>query len=209
MAYIYKIINQTNGKIYIGKTLKTIQERWKKHCNDFKKERCDKRPLYDAMKKYGIENFTVEQVEECSPEIVNEREIYWIEQYGSFKYGYNATIGGEGKQYFDYDLIYSLYKEGKNQKEIATIIGCSTDTVRCALENSGVSKEERIHRRQESFGIPIAMLDKNTGEILKVFPSAGEAGRYLKKNVGDAHIIAVCKGKRKTAYGYSWKYLKK
>lgn len=53
------------------------------------------------------------------------------------------------------------------------------------------------------------MLDKNTDKILKVFPSAGEAGRYLKKKVGDAHIIAVCKGKRKTAYGYRWKYLNK
>lgn len=209
MAYIYKITNQINGKIYIGKTLKTIPERWKEHCLDYKRERCEKRPLYDAMNKYGVENFIIEEIEECSPDILNDRETYWIEQYGSFKNGYNATKGGDGKRYIDYDLIYSLYKEGKNQKEIAAIVNCSTDTVRYALENSGVSKKERIRRGQESSGIPIAMLDKNTGEILKVFPSAGEAGRYLKKNVGDAHIIAVCKGKRKTAYGYSWKYLNK
>lgn len=209
MAYIYKIINQINGKIYIGKTLKTIPERWKEHCRDYKRERCEKRPLYDAMNKYGIENFTIEEVEECSPNILNDKEIYWIEQCGSFKYGYNATKGGDGKHYIDYDLIYSLYKEGKNQKEIATIINCSTDTVKYVLENNGISKEERIRRSKESSTIPIAMLDKNTNEILKVFSSASEAGRYLKKNVGHAHIIAVCKGKRKTAYGYGWKYLNK
>lgn len=209
MAYIYKITNQINGKIYIGKTLKTIPERWKEHCRDYKRERCEKRPLYDAMNKYGIENFIIEEVEECSPDILNNREVYWIEQYGSFKYGYNATKGGDGKHYIDYDLIYSLYKEGKNQKEIVAIVNCSTDTVRYVLENNGIPKEERIRRSKESHSIPIAMLDKNTNEILKVFPSAGEAGRYLKKNVGNAHIIAVCKGKRKTAYGYSWKYLNK
>lgn len=209
MAYIYKITNQINGKIYIGKTLNTIQERWREHRNDYKRERCEKRLLYDAMKKYGVENFTIEQVEECSPEMVNEREKYWIEQYGSFKYGYNATIGGDGKQYIDYDLIYSLYEEGKNQKEIAIILNCSTDTVRQVLDNNGVSKEERAYRGKKNLTIPIAMLDKNTHDILKVFSSIREVDRYLKKDSGHAHIIAVCKGKRKTAYGYSWKYLNK
>jgi hypothetical protein len=53
--------------------------------------------LYDAINKYGSENFSIEEVEECSPEVLNDREVYWIEQYGSFKNGYNATRGGEGK----------------------------------------------------------------------------------------------------------------
>lgn len=186
--------------------MKTIQERWKEHCNDYKKDRCDKRPLYDAMKKYGVKNFIIEQVEECSPEIVNEREIYWIEQYGSFKYGYNATIGGDGKQYFDYDLIYSLYKEGKNQKEIATIIGCSTDTVRCALENSGVSKEERYcqGRKLNRNGKSVAKIDPITNEIIKIYPSISEAER---QNGNSKHIGHVCRGQRKSCKGYFWKFI--
>lgn len=44
----------------VGKTTTSIEERWKEHCNDCKKERCEKRPLYDAMNKYGVENFIVE-----------------------------------------------------------------------------------------------------------------------------------------------------
>ena len=70
---------------------------------DFKKERCEKRPLYNAMNKYGPENFSIEQIEECNSDIVNEQEIYWIEFYGSFKNGYNATFGGDGKHYADYE----------------------------------------------------------------------------------------------------------
>ena len=31
MAYIYKITNKLNGKIYIGQTSRTVQERWKEH----------------------------------------------------------------------------------------------------------------------------------------------------------------------------------
>lgn len=54
------------------------------------------------MKKYGVENFQVETLEECLNEQASERECYWIEQLQSFKYGYNATKGGDGKSYIDY-----------------------------------------------------------------------------------------------------------
>jgi hypothetical protein len=70
------------------------------------------------MNKYGIESFKVETIEQCSETIVNEREIYWIDKLDSFHNGYNATKGGEGTRYADYDLIYSLWQEGKLLKEI-------------------------------------------------------------------------------------------
>lgn len=42
------------------------------------------------MRKYGIEHFHIELIEETDdPE---EREIYWIEQKRSFKNGYNAAM---------------------------------------------------------------------------------------------------------------------
>ena len=101
MAYIYQIQNDINGKIYIGKTEFSIEKRWKEHCRDYKKESEEKRPLYLAMNKYGIEHFHISLLEETdNPE---ERECYWIEKLGSFKYGYNATIGGDGRKYLDYD----------------------------------------------------------------------------------------------------------
>lgn len=206
MAYIYKITNQINGKVYIGKTLNTIQERWRKHCSDYKKERCEKRPLYRAINKYGVENFTIEQVEECSPEVASEREKYWIEQYGSFKYGYNATVGGDGKQYIDYDLIYSLYKEGKNLVEISKILNCSKRTVSKALNNFNVPHEERVKQARYYYRKPVLMLDQKTDEILKIFSSIKEVELFLNKSRSGQHIAEVCKGKRKTAYGYKWRF---
>ena len=103
MAYIYQITNQVNGKIYVGKTEFSIEKRFKEHCDDAYREAKEKRPLYAAMRKYGIENFHIELLEETdNPE---ERETYWIEQKQSFKNGYNATMGGDGRRYIDYDLV--------------------------------------------------------------------------------------------------------
>ena len=206
MAYIYKITNQINGKVYIGKTLSSIEERWKEHCKDYKREYCEKRPLYRAISKYGIENFIIEQVEECPPEIVNEREKYWIERYESFKYGYNATIGGDGKQYLDYDLVYSLYKEGKNLTEISKILKCDTHSVTKILNNFNISHEERVKRAVSQNRIPVFMIDKNTDEILNSFAGLQEAENFLGKIRSKQHIAEVCRGKRKTAYGYKWKF---
>lgn len=76
MAYIYKITNLTNGKSYVGKTLSTIDERWNEHCRSVRRKRCEKRPLYSAMNKYGINNFKIEQIEECNDDIANEREKF-------------------------------------------------------------------------------------------------------------------------------------
>ena len=96
-GYIYKITNKNNNKVYIGKTLHSIEKRFKEHCQDAFREKKEKRPLYTAMRKYGIESFSIEIIEETSIEKLSEKEIYWIEIYDSYHNGYNATRGGDGK----------------------------------------------------------------------------------------------------------------
>lgn len=49
------------------------------------------------------------------------------------------------------------------------------------------------------------MIDKDTNEIIRVFDSITEACNFLEVD-GSGHIVAVCKGKRKMAYGYIWSY---
>ena len=83
------------------------------------------------MRKYGIEHFHIELVEET--EVPEEREIFWIEYFGSFKNGYNATLGGDGKKYIDYDLVVASYLELKNMKETATKLNISVESVRNIL----------------------------------------------------------------------------
>ena len=213
MAYIYKVTNKLNGKIYIGKTLSSIEARWKQHCRDSKKESKEKRPLYTAIRKYGEENFSVEQVEECSDSMVNERETYWIEWYGSFKYGYNATLGGDGKHYLDYDLICEVYNQTQNMKETAQICGCHPDSVNNILMERKIQKtttQEIIRKRDSKMINQYDLADS----YLRTFLSLNDAARYLKEmNLANgaeqgiaSHIRDVALGRRKSAYKFHWKF---
>ena len=154
------------------------------------------------MRKYGIEHFYIELLEETDkPE---EREIYWIEKKQSFKNGYNATIGGDGKRYLDYDLIIATYDEVKSISETAVICNCSIDSVSNILNiyhiDKLTSEEVNIQKR----GNVINQYDIN-GNFIQSFPSIKAAARYLNKK-GISHISDACKGKRNTAYEYKWKY---
>lgn len=96
---IYKITNLVNGKIYVGKTALTLEERFSAHWNDAKSNHTNQ-ILHHAMRKYGIENFIIELIEECNLDVINEREMYWIKtldsRWGYSNKGYNMTDGGEG-----------------------------------------------------------------------------------------------------------------
>ena len=208
MGYIYKISNDINDKVYIGKTLASISDRWKEHLSDMDKRKNEKRPLYSAMRKYGTSHFYIEEIEQCSNDIINERECYWINFYDSYKNGYNATKGGEGKAYADVESIITLWEQGKNIKEIHDITGHDGETIKNHLNDYGITAEQRQERGHGYQRKAVAMLDKNTGEVLKIFDMLSDTEVFLQKSGGRRHVYEVCSGQRKSAYGYKWKYVK-
>lgn len=207
MAYIYKITNKTNQKSYIGKTTRTPQERFEEHRKEAKRERAKDRPFYKAINKYGMDNFTLETIEECSDEIASEREQFWIQAYATFKYGYNATIGGDGKPYIDYNLVVALYKQFKNQKKVAEIMDIHVDSVHKILDKMEIIKKHDYSINTIIHGKAVKQIDKNTNEIIRVYDSTRLAEKALGIKNSNTHIGEVCRGKRKTAYGYKWEYV--
>lgn len=100
-GYIYKIICLTTGKLYIGQTLRTIKKRWKRHIRDAKKG--SEHKFHRAIRKYGEENFTVEELLAVSAPTKKELkaqldslEIEYISRFNTREKGYNSTDGGEG-----------------------------------------------------------------------------------------------------------------
>lgn len=211
MAYIYQIINDINQKIYVGKTEFSIEKRFKEHCKDAFRERNEKRPLYLAMQKYGVEHFHIELIEET--DIPEEREIYWIEKLGSFKNGYNATMGGDGKKYIDYDLVIATYREIGVIKDVAKKLNISPDSVSFILHQNNEPINSCQDIQTKKYGKVVNMYSLK-GEYLQTFPSVGAAARYMVENnltgckhtTIKQHITEVCTGRRQTAAKYKWKF---
>lgn len=97
MVGIYKITNNINGKTYVGQS-NNIERRFAQHKSPNEQERAQSKPLYKAFKKYGIEHFSFEVIEECSIEELDNREIYWIKELNSLvsQNGYNISEGDGG-----------------------------------------------------------------------------------------------------------------
>jgi len=97
---IYCYENKVNGKKYIGKS-KDLTHRIKNHERNFKKDffeetRAENKPLWNAVKKYGRENFLFSILEKCSFSKLDKKEIYWIKELKSHvsENGYNIQFGG-------------------------------------------------------------------------------------------------------------------
>ncbi len=213
MSLIYKITNILNGKMYIGKTEGSIEKRFKEHIKE--KGRSKHRPLYRAMNKYGVENFKIELIEETN--FSNEREVYWIKYFdtNNKKNGYNATIGGDGKTWLDYNAIIECYKKEQNLKTVAKIIKCCPGSVEKVLKQNNIKIKSSQDISKDKLGVKINQYDLNDNYI-QTFKSYMDAGRWLidnkytnikAKSISN-EIRRNIDGERSNkglAYGFKWK----
>lgn len=214
MAYIYQIVNDINNKKYIGQTAYSLEKRFAEHCRAALKDNIKNRPLYNAMQKYGSIHFSIELIEETI--FPNEREQYWIQYYDTYKNGYNATLGGEGRLLLDHNLILQTYEKYKNAVKVALELKVSKDTVIDILHAHHVPivSSSIINRQANGKAVVMWTLDKIQ---LKIFETTADAARYLidaelthcKFSTIRYHISEVCNGKRKSAAGYYWTFLDK
>lgn len=132
---IYTITNNINNKKYVGLS-KNCYKRWYDHKEAAKRPKKPYQfrvPIYNAMRKYGINNFSFDIIEECPIDKLKEREVYWIEKLDTYNNGYNATKGGDlpeghvlkGEEHGmskltleDVKLCRLLYQQGEKSREV-------------------------------------------------------------------------------------------
>lgn len=218
MIGIYKITNNINEKCYIGQS-KDIEARWKKHISVYNNKTAPNYKLYRAMRKYGLASFRFEVIEECEPEELNSREIYWIQYYDSFLNGYNMTLGGEAcngtndKEIYQYTLLGELIKKYNSAHEADRETGIPFTNI-CKVcrgerktaggyywsyTNEPIKPIKTITKHYT----PVVQYTKD-GEYVAEYTSAKEAQR--ETGIFSTVIGKVCKGQGKTAGGYIWKY---
>lgn len=126
---IYKIVNEITNEIYIGQSI-NIEQRIQKHM--YTASKYDGLPfnrLYHAISKYGYLNFSYEVLEECPVEDLDNKEMYYISLYNSYRDGYNMNIGGPG------------FERGENNYA-STITEDIAIEVIDLLENSNLSQKQ-------------------------------------------------------------------
>ena len=162
------------------------------------------------MRKYGIDNFHIEILEEIPNALLNERETYWIKKLQSYNrnIGYNCNIGGDGSTIYDHQLIIDLYNQYQNCHEVCRIVGCSLNTLYSILEANNIHILSCGEVTRKTYGKRVVQLDKKTNEYIATYDSLQDAARAVgRDNSGSAsHISEVCKGKRHSAFGYNWRY---
>lgn len=183
IGYIYKITNKINGKVYIGQTRKSIKQRWNEHKSTSKSPNKQgyNYPLYRAFRKYGIENFEIEEIEKCFFEKLNEREIYWINYYNSYKKGYNQTLGGDGSSTLSLNEqeVIKKYKELERVTSVAQYFNCAPSSIKLILKKHDIDIISAQEHAKEKGFVVYMLNDKH--EILKTFQTLREAGRWLVK----------------------------
>lgn len=126
LASIYKIINNVNDFVYIGVTTKTIEERFKTHIKNSRKNY--EQPLYQDIRRLGEDKFKIEKIDECFERHKFIVEEYWTDYY--FEQGYpmyNIKKGAchsentkqrmsELRQHVKFDYSSSQFKSKMSEK---------------------------------------------------------------------------------------------
>lgn len=111
VGYIYSIINEVNGKRYVGMTI-DISRRLRKHKTELKNNTHHSFKLQNAWNLYGEENFSYSFREvkiNCYNELY-KLEAEEIKKYDSYKNGYNCNAGGS---------IYDWKQKVKNEDVVS------------------------------------------------------------------------------------------
>lgn len=212
--YIYFIINQVNGKRYVGQTSDFSRRKYT-HLVKLRENRHENIKLQNAWNKYGEDSFVIEKItfENIDQKELDYQEKYYISKYNSIENGYNIVFGGKsgegnnsrGKVTFEqYCYIYIGNKKHKGlMNKTAKKIGIDSSTVshivsedsyqwylERLLELSEEQKQEYLLKFEKDFDVinnPPTVWKKtlNNEDILKIICFVSTFGRGAEKQCLD------------------------
>lgn len=206
-TYIVYKYTSPSGKHYIGKT---YNEQMRKYHHKREASKGNTRPLYRAMRKYGIENFTYEVIVKNVPSyMINAFEKYWINFYNAVENGYNCTIGGDGLQEPSQETrvkIGNTSKGRQHTQETKNRIGVAFRGKKLSEEHIAKLKKPKSEEHKIKAGL--AKCKKvQCVETGIIYDSIRLANVAVGFNVQSSNITSVCKGRRNTAANLHWRYL--
>jgi len=233
---VYKIVNTSNNKVYIGQTIQTLKQRKKDHLGCIK--RLIRLRLYKALNEYGPDSFEWSILVNANSKIeLDQLEKNFIIDYKSTnkEYGYNMTHGGEGAEHLEESKkrisdalkgrrktkktrqLSSLALKGKYTGEKSSFFG-KNHTPETKLKQSLAQTGEKNHNwgKKATRETRKKQSESNKGEKHwnhKKVINLDTKKVYIsaleaskKLKIDNSVIGKCCKGIRKTAGGYRWQY---
>ena len=208
---IYMWRNIWNNKCYVGQSVNLRKRR-----NDFLNFNLSYggRRIDSARKCYNSPDYwEYEILEYCSPNVLNDKEKMYIYFYNTLNsnLGYNLSIGGDGAKGVPCteetkQKLRERFKGKPLSKEHCKKISESLKGKYVGENNANYGKKMPEHVKEiliEYNQKKVKQLNKDTGEVVKIWNSIKEAVKALG---GKGDLSDCCSGKRKTAYGYKWCY---
>ena len=208
---IYKATNVATGEVYIGATTINLKDRINDHYNKAVKDYGFK--FQNAIREYGIENFTWEQIDTAQD--ANElalKESYYISKFDSINNGYNTNRGGGFKKLiYQYSLTGELESTFQSLEEASKSSSISEDSISHACLGDRKTSNGFYWTYTSTFDLKEDIRKKKViqydyeGELVKVFDSISEASKATEVN--KSSIAKCCRGERKKAGDFIWKFL--
>ena len=176
---IYKIGNIVDNKFYIGSS-KNIKHRRAAHWSGLRTKTHPNRFLQRAYDQYGKLNFIFEILEECSLNILIEREQFYID---TLKPEYNLRLIAHNNSGFHHEI------ETKNKISKTSINMWKKDGM----------KEQILSKRRKE----ILCYDLD-GNFIKEFKSVKEAAEEL--DIFSTNISKILMGKSNIIHGFTFRY---
>lgn len=101
LGIVYRILCSASGKSYVGQTVRSIEDRWKDHVHEATREKCRgnrrRYPLHAAIRKYGIDAFSIEKLADCKDSELDAVEILWTEFFDCLVPNGYVLVAGHGR----------------------------------------------------------------------------------------------------------------
>lgn len=207
---VYQIRNAIDNKIYVGSS-KNLYSRKESHFYNLSKNKHINQHLQNAYNKYGKENFIFEIIEFCNTDEQIIFEQYWLDKLNVCSNGYNIQpkagkiiVTEETRKKLRGRTPWNKGKRGIYSEETLLKMKDNHDDI-SGIKNPFYGKhhtQEFKDKMMKERGHMVLCIETKV-----VYFSLREAERETK--IARTNITRACKGKIKTAGGYTWKFIDK